>query len=54
MVAEKDINEQIAWAKINTDVLKSMENPRPAYWVTLGVCFAMIACAVVAEYIQSP
>ena len=52
MVTEKDINEQIAWAKINTDVLKSMENPRPAYWVTLFVCLAMVACAVVAEYIQ--
>jgi molybdopterin-containing oxidoreductase family membrane subunit len=52
MVTEKDINEQIAWAKINTDVLKSMENPRPAYWVALAVCIAMVACAVLAEYIQ--
>jgi len=52
MVTEKDINEQIAWAKINTDVLKSMENPRPAYWVTLAVCIAMVACAALAEYIQ--
>ena len=52
MVTEKDINEQIAWAKINTDVLKSMENPRPAYWVTLFTCIAMVSCAVLAEYIQ--
>ncbi len=52
MVTEKDINEQIAWAKINTDVLKSMENPRPAYWVALAVCVAMLSCAVFAEYIQ--
>lgn len=52
MVTEKDINEQIAWAKINKDVLKSMENPRPAFWVTVAVCVAMVACAVVAEYIQ--
>ena len=52
MATEKDINEQIAWAKINTDVLKSMEDPRPAYWVTVAVCLAMVACAAVAEYIQ--
>jgi Ni/Fe-hydrogenase subunit HybB-like protein len=52
MVTEKDINEQIAWAKINKDVLKSMENPRPAYWVAVVVCVLMISCAVLAEYIQ--
>ena len=52
MVTEKDINEQIAWAKINTDVLKSMEDPRKAYWVTVAVCLAMVACAAVAEIIQ--
>jgi len=52
MATEKDINEQIAWAKINTDVLRSMENPRPAYWVTVAVCLAMISVAVFAEYIQ--
>ena len=52
IVTEKDINERIAWAKINKDVLRSMENPRPAFWVTMAVCAAMVACAVVAEYIQ--
>lgn len=44
----KDINEDIKWAQINKDVLRSMENPRPAYWVAVGVCLAMIACAVMA------
>ena len=29
----KDISEDIAWAKINKDVLKSLENPRKLYWV---------------------
>jgi len=52
MYNEKDINEQIAWAKINADVLKSMENPRKAYWITVIMCIAMLACAVLAEYIQ--
>ena len=52
IVSEKDINEQIKWAKINTDVLRSLENPRKAYWVTLFICVAMFSCAVVAEIYQ--
>lgn len=52
MINEKDINEQIAWAKINADVLHSMKNPRKAYWVTLAMCFAMLSCAVFAEIYQ--
>ena len=52
IVNEKDINEQIAWAKINADVLRSMENPRRSYWVAVAVCLAMVACAAFAEYIQ--
>jgi Ni/Fe-hydrogenase subunit HybB-like protein len=52
MVAEKDINEQIKWAQINADVLRSLENPRRAYWVTFFVCVAMFSCAVVAEIYQ--
>ncbi len=48
----KDINEQIKWAQINKDVLRSMENPRMAYWVAVGTCLAMLMCAVVAEIYQ--
>lgn len=48
----KDINEDIKWAQINADVLRSMENPRKAYWVAVAVCLAMISCAVVAEIYQ--
>lgn len=48
----KDINEQIKWAQINKDVLRSLENPRMGYWVAVGVCLAMISCAVVAEIYQ--
>jgi hypothetical protein len=29
----KDINEDIAWAQINEDVLRSLERPRPLFWV---------------------
>ncbi len=49
---EKDIDEQIKWAKINADVLRSMENPRRAYWITFFICIAMMACAVTAEIYQ--
>lgn len=52
MVIDKDINEQIKWAQINKDVLRSMENPRKSYWITLFICVAMVACAVVAEVYQ--
>ena len=43
MVIDKDINEQIKWAQINADVLRSMENPRKAYWITFFICIAMVA-----------
>ena len=52
MINEKDINEQIAWAKINADVLRSMEQPRRAYWISLVVCLLMLACAITAEVYQ--
>ncbi len=52
MIHEKDINEQIKWAQINADVLRSIENPRPAYWVAVIVCIAMVSCAVFAEIYQ--
>jgi molybdopterin-containing oxidoreductase family membrane subunit len=51
-VNEKDINEEIKWAQINTDILQSLQNPRKAYWLAVAVCIAMLACAVVAEVYQ--
>ena len=48
----KDINEQIKWAQINKDVLSSLVNPRPAYWVAVGICLLLLSCAVVAEIYQ--
>lgn len=48
----KDINENIEWAKINEDVLRSMENPRIGYWIAVACCIAMVMCAVVAEIYQ--
>jgi molybdopterin-containing oxidoreductase family membrane subunit len=43
---KKDIREDIAWAQINKDVLKSLESPRRMYWVILLIALAMIGVAV--------
>jgi molybdopterin-containing oxidoreductase family membrane subunit len=43
----KDINEDIRWAKINEDVLRSMENPRMIYWVSVGLCVALLSLGVI-------
>ena len=48
----KDIREDIAWAKINKDVLQSLENPRKLYWVILAVAFAMLAVGIGCEAYQ--
>lgn len=48
----KDINEDIRWAKINEDVLRSMENPRMGYWVSVAVCLGLLALGLGAEIHQ--
>jgi molybdopterin-containing oxidoreductase family membrane subunit len=49
---DKDIRENIAWAQINTDILRSLENPRLGYWVTVFVCLGLLALMVAAEIFQ--
>ncbi|MBI5625594.1 MAG: polysulfide reductase, partial [Nitrosomonadales bacterium] len=48
----KDIREDIAWAQINQDVLKSMESPRILYWVILFFAFAAFCVGVGCEVYQ--
>jgi len=48
----KDIDENIEWAKINTDVLRSMENPRRGYWVAMFISVALFAVMIYAEVYQ--
>ena len=48
----KDIREDIAWAQINNDVLKSLENPRKLYWVILFIAIAAVGVAVGCEIYQ--
>ena len=49
---EKDIREDIAWAKINGDVLKSLENPRKLYWVIIFLALAAFGVGVGCEIYQ--
>ena len=48
----RDINEDIKWAKINTDILRSLENPRMGYWLSVGVCLFLLGLAINAEIYQ--
>ncbi len=48
----KDINEDIKWAKINEDVLRSMENPRKGYWMAIAGCLLLLSFAIGAEIYQ--
>ncbi len=48
----KDIREDIAWAQINTDVLRTLDTPRRSYWISIIVCLALLALAVGAEAYQ--
>ncbi|NQV46252.1 MAG: polysulfide reductase NrfD [Rhodospirillaceae bacterium] len=50
--ATKDIDEKIAWAKINADVLRSMQNPRKGYWVALAFCVGLLSIGIYAEVHQ--
>ncbi len=49
---QRDIDEDIKWAKINEDVLRSMENPRMGYWISIAICLGLLSLAVIAEIHQ--
>src|ERR1035437_10516925 len=49
---EKDIREDIAWAKINGDVLKSLAAPRAMYWVILVIALMMFGVGLGCEIYQ--
>ena len=48
----KDIDEDIAWAQINVDVLRSMERPRALYWVIFFGSLALFLWGVYCEIYQ--
>ena len=50
-IVDQDI-EDIKWAQINKDVLRSMEHPRIGYWITVIGCLFLISLAVYAETYQ--
>ncbi len=42
----KDINEDITWAQVNEDVLRSLERPRALYWVIFLASLALFGFGV--------
>src|SRR5208282_2033686 len=48
----KDINEDIAWAQINEDVLRSLERPRPLFWVIFLASLALFGWGIYCEIYQ--
>lgn len=52
VIQDKVIDENLSWKKINDDVIRTLQAPGRAYWITFAVCIAMVACAVAAEIYQ--
>ena len=48
----KDIDEDIAWAQINVDVLRSLERPRLLFWVIFFGSLALFMLGVACEIYQ--
>ncbi len=44
--------KDVAWAKINEDVLRSLEAPRKTFWIVLAVCAQLDLSGVLAEIYQ--
>ncbi len=52
VIQDKIIDENLKWSQINQDVIRSMQAPGKAYWITFAVCVAMFLTAVAAEIYQ--
>jgi len=48
----KDIDEDIHWAQINEDVLRSLERPRPLFWVIFFGSLMLFTYGVFCEIYQ--
>ncbi len=49
---QKDLGADVTWAKINKDVLKSLEKPRPVFWVIFFSALALFSFGVYCEVYQ--
>src|SRR3990172_4284405 len=49
---DKDIRDDIAWAQINQDVLRTLETPRRSYWITVFGCLVLLAIGISAATYQ--
>ena len=52
VIKPQDINDDISWAQINEDVLRSLERPRALYWVIFFGSLALFCFAVFCEIYQ--
>ncbi len=48
----QDTMKDVAWAKINADVLRSLEAPRRTFWIVLAVCALLVLSGAIAESYQ--
>lgn len=48
----KDLREDVSWAGINKDVLRSLEKPRPLFWVIFMGALALFSFGVYCEIYQ--
>ena len=48
----KDLSPHISFAQITSDVVNSLENPRPIYWWAIAICVFMIGVGVACEVYQ--
>ena len=49
---EQDIRDDIGWAKINRDVLASLERPRATYWLLFAFAFGLFVIGLSCEAYQ--
>ena len=47
-----DIDKDISWARINKDVLRSLDRPRPIFWVIFFAALALFSFGVYCEKYQ--
>ncbi len=48
----RDISPHVSFAQITSDVVNSLENPRPIYWWAIAICVFMIGVGVACEFYQ--
>ncbi|MEQ1813077.1 MAG: hypothetical protein ABL860_01310 [Candidatus Nitrotoga sp.] len=48
----RDLSPHVSFAQITSDVVNSLENPRPIYWWAIAICVFMVGVGVACEVYQ--